>query len=1246
MKKIYILMIAATIGLFSESRASIHLIDNDLTNYPNVSSKLYVFGEGYEPLKDYSVSDVKLFELDEELPILNLDCADSEPHDALSVVLTYDLAINNASEETYFYYAQQLGRRLVEYAEFEKLEFALTSYDIMSYLNMDYSYNFDYIQQTINGLIPQKGSLIEEGLLSTPSGAIEVAKLGKFSKSIILITDFQSSFDADKVVEQALDAGVTINCVTLSIPIPDNLKKICEQTGGAYFERAYYKRSPDGLAKMLLASSFGHEPCTINWRGLLTCDTDHLVKVKDVSRLDSSYSDYSVSEDYKPYLEIDEMYIGFRGVPLGEYKEEKVRFTARNKAIKITGFSIVPEYINGVFTIESGDISSPKTLQPGYSHELTIRYTPADSTIVFCKVVAESEDACDGKEVYVTGGYPNKPPNMKTLDILYPTCGDVLVVGDTAHITWEGLLPRDVIQLEYSLDGGEVWDTLAKNVQNLYCDWPVPDILSDSCYIRAYQLWPNNIGKTLDFPHKDAVRSAMFNREGDLLVTASQDTTACVWYANTGEKKYTLRGHTKSVEFANFSPNDKYIATASDDNTAIIWETETGQPLRTLRHGDKVQSANFSPDSRRLITASFDKTAVIWDVETGEKIKTIDCGQGVLWFAVYNPDGAEIATSGYNKELKIWNSEGEYLRSIMSEDIVNHHITYSPDGEKLVSSSILGRARVWNLPGDSLMYSITHPDDSTGDLNIITYCAFDSTGRHIISSGIDKARVWDAEKGVSIGYPLEEHRGSINTAVFNFDGMRILTASGDGTAKVWNLNKKDLQMDTSCVFEISKADARLLAKIDFDKVAVGDVADTVVSGFIVNESNFAYKVKEIKVTGPHKDDFEFIKGDIKPFVIEARESVPLELRFKPTGLGPRTAEIKAVIPGKELKQALIGEGVEMGLQPSARNIEFGRVEIGDFKDTTVTVVVKNKSLSDIFVEQIRNVGPDEERFRIIEGGEPVLIPTLGTHEMTFRYIPESEVRSNAQIQFIYEGKGSPARIILSAEGVKPRVDTATISISSAEGKPDDVVEFAISLGGVSSQGLAESIRGFKTNLSFDRTLLEPLENQYPTTIEGDVKTMEIELPTAVVGDSILAKLHFRVALGADTTTALSLSNSAVVGEGKVKLYESSGEFRLTDYCEEGGVRLFEDVGKIFMSQNVPNPFSVATKIEFEVIESGYHEIVVSDMTGRTVAKPFAGYLTAGKNETLFDAGNLPSGVYYYTLYTPTKIITKRMEIKK
>jgi WD40 repeat protein len=57
------------------------------------------------------------------------------------------------------------------------------------------------------------------------------------------------------------------------------------------------------------------------------------------------------------------------------------------------------------------------------------------------------------------------------------------------------------------------------------------------------------------------------------------------------------------------------VLTASDDKTARLWDATTGQPKgEPLRHQATVRSVAFSPDGRTVLTASWDHTARLWDV--------------------------------------------------------------------------------------------------------------------------------------------------------------------------------------------------------------------------------------------------------------------------------------------------------------------------------------------------------------------------------------------------------------------------------------------------------------------------------------------------------------------------------------------------------------------------------------------------------------------------------------------------------
>lgn len=68
--------------------------------------------------------------------------------------------------------------------------------------------------------------------------------------------------------------------------------------------------------------------------------------------------------------------------------------------------------------------------------------------------------------------------------------------------------------------------------------------------------------------------------------------------------------------------------------------------------------------------------------------------------------------------------------------------------------------------------------------------------------------------------------------------------------------------------------------------------------------------------------------------------------------------------------------------------------------------------------------------------------------------------------------------------------------------------------------------------------------------------------------------------------------------------------------------------------NHPNPFNPTTLIEFELVENSQTVVTVYDITGRKITEITNDYLIAGKHQFLFDARDLPTGVYLCEVTTP------------
>jgi N-acetylneuraminic acid mutarotase len=83
-----------------------------------------------------------------------------------------------------------------------------------------------------------------------------------------------------------------------------------------------------------------------------------------------------------------------------------------------------------------------------------------------------------------------------------------------------------------------------------------------------------------------------------------------------------------------------------------------------------------------------------------------------------------------------------------------------------------------------------------------------------------------------------------------------------------------------------------------------------------------------------------------------------------------------------------------------------------------------------------------------------------------------------------------------------------------------------------------------------------------------------------------------------------------------------------------------------LSQNYPNPFNPSTKINFSLPKSGMVELRVYDVLGREVALLINGITQAGNHSVDFNASELSSGVYFYTLRAGDFTATKKMLLIK
>ncbi len=83
-----------------------------------------------------------------------------------------------------------------------------------------------------------------------------------------------------------------------------------------------------------------------------------------------------------------------------------------------------------------------------------------------------------------------------------------------------------------------------------------------------------------------------------------------------------------------------------------------------------------------------------------------------------------------------------------------------------------------------------------------------------------------------------------------------------------------------------------------------------------------------------------------------------------------------------------------------------------------------------------------------------------------------------------------------------------------------------------------------------------------------------------------------------------------------------------------------------LNQNYPNPFNPTTTISYSIPSDGNVSLIIYDALGSEVAVLDNGFRTAGNYSHTFDASNLSSGMYFYTIRSGNFVQTKKMLLMK
>jgi WD40 repeat protein len=329
---------------------------------------------------------------------------------------------------------------------------------------------------------------------------------------------------------------------------------------------------------------------------------------------------------------------------------------------------------------------------------------------------------------------------------------------------------------------------------------------------RTVRIWDVATGKELVNPGAPGygIDEVAYSPDGKTLATLSGDKQIRLCDAGTGKQLLTI-ARKPGYGGISFSSDGKTIAGTSDDKTVAVWDTATGKELHSFQVSQEwLGSAVFSADGEIVATRKpFEEGVHIWDLATG-KLKSHLTGAGFEGVAI-SPDNEVVASAGKTwDELTIqlrdvatgheFRTFGEKCLKMWPSDFPSISVLrFSPDGRTLAALSSRGG------PLYREGYSTLHLwETATGKERLafkgspghIGAVAFSPDGKLVVlagscapSQGAHEEAVlgiWRTAYGKQV-QELRGHQGTVNRVAFSPNGRRLVSASEDGTALVWDL---------------------------------------------------------------------------------------------------------------------------------------------------------------------------------------------------------------------------------------------------------------------------------------------------------------------------------------------------------------------------------------------------------------------------------------------------------------------------
>jgi len=309
--------------------------------------------------------------------------------------------------------------------------------------------------------------------------------------------------------------------------------------------------------------------------------------------------------------------------------------------------------------------------------------------------------------------------------------------------------------------------------------------------------------------HERPLTMVRFNREGDILFTSAKDSSPTAWWASSGERIGTYKGHTGVVWGLDVTHGTDRVLTGSGDNSARLFEASTGKCLYTWSFPSPVRCVALAPGDRvaamsnaklmgqesaiHFMRLAEDATAIEED-----RIMVIKDGlESTVIRMLFGPTGEWILSASEDGTVSKWDLEtGTRLQSVKEHTAPITDMQFSKEAEQFITSSTDQSARLMDTR--DLRHLKTYQTDRP-----VNSAAVSPLFDHVLLGGGQDAskvtttadregkfearlyhKIYTSELG-----RIKGHFGPINTVAFSPDGRQYVSGGEDGFVRLHHFDQ-------------------------------------------------------------------------------------------------------------------------------------------------------------------------------------------------------------------------------------------------------------------------------------------------------------------------------------------------------------------------------------------------------------------------------------------------------------------------